>query len=175
MPPPNFRVPPPPAPSSQFTVQYTTPPPRHVVKAISAQLADNHSPQFAQAYTFPPPTECSNIQRPVAPTPTLNSYTTDRSPGFIPVSKKRKGAIIHSSRPKVPRNSSGKRIHIYTANHKITGIPKPNCHLFQSPENTLPNIFAHLKLNLCDSRETRLVIFVSDFKLDFDARVGTDV
>ena len=61
---------------------------------------------------------------------------------------------------------------IYTANHVITGVKsKANCHLFQSSNFTLSNILSHFKSNLCDSRETRLVIFISDFQLAFEVPV----
>ena len=44
---------------------------------------------------------------------------------------------------------------------------------FSSPlENNLRNIFNHAKEQLVDPRETRTVIFVSDFKLEFDVPVG---
>ena len=78
------------------------------------------------------------------------------------------------TRPKCPRNSKYKSINIYTANHMITGVEsKPNCHLFQPTEFNLKNTFKHVKNNLCDSRETRLVIFVSDFKFEFEVPVET--
>lgn len=50
------------------------------------------------------------------------------------------------------------RMHIYRANHEIT-------------ELNLPNIFSHMKSNMCDSRKKWLVIFVSDFQLHFEVPV----
>ena len=150
----------------------TTPPPRNVIASYFAQQSTAAAPNFPPRHSFPPPTETTNIRRPSRSTLTLDSFTSDCSPGYIPVSKKRDRTPVYSSTPKKPRNSTEKQILFYSANHKILGALVPaNCFPFQSPENTLRNIFNHAKQQLVNPRETRMVIFISDFKLEFDVQV----
>ena len=99
---------------------------------------------------------------------------TDCSPAHIPVSFKRDGSVIRSNVPKKQRSSTEREIHIFSANHWVTETDHrtpPNFQLHQSPDNTLTSIFNQIKDRLGDSQLVRSVIFISDFKLNFNLPV----
>ena len=57
---------------------------------------------------------------------------------------------------------------IYTCNFPIQGVPnKPNSYLYQSRFNSLSSIFDQIVSKMCSPSKCQLLIFVSDFLLDF--------
>ncbi len=59
---------------------------------------------------------------------------------------------------------------VYTCNFPIQGVPnKPNCYLYQSRLNSLLLIRDQIVAKICLPSQCRLLIFVSDFMLDFNA------
>ena len=104
------------------------------------------------------------MRRAPSTTPILDHFTRDPSPAFTPQGRKRNGSISYSKKAKLPRNASHIKIHIYTAQHHITGS-KPNVELFQNPNNTLDRILTQIEERGCDSRVCRLVIFIADFQI----------
>ena len=98
----------------------------------------------------------------------LNSYTQNTDPNLVPVTRKRSGSPVYSRKTKLPRNSPDKRIDIYTCQFPIQGVPeRPNCNLYQSEFNSLSHIRNQIISKMCPPNQCRLIIFVSDFLLDF--------
>ena len=105
---------------------FQTPPGQGGQQTYYAQQTFNHHPVLSSTYSFdltcPPP-----IRRAVNITPILDNFTSESFFGTIPVSRKRNGGSIHSTKAKNPITQL---IKAYT--HPITGVePKPNCQIFR--------------------------------------------
>ena len=128
LPPPSFQA----LPPHQVSTRLEPPPASQGNQLNFAQL--NQTPPNSGFPSYnplcPPPRRATNF------TPALDNFTTDTMPDHIVVSRKRSGTPVYSVKAKLPRNSTEKRIYIYTANHPITGVPPhSNCYLLQSQNN----------------------------------------